>query len=123
MPSGRLASAVTTPALEIEPLFHQKLSPGSGSVAPITLLRALSVEFDRSGGLVLRSIPRDDVPRTTTILTDGIGPMHESFAGASEVLSGPLVVISLISIRSRNSASLPGAKLLLEDGPVGMCVL
>ena len=39
MPSGRLASAVTTPALEIEPLFHQKLSPGSGSVAPITLLR------------------------------------------------------------------------------------
>ena len=110
MPSGRLASAVTTPALEIEPLFHQKLSPGSGSVAPITLLRALSVEFDRSGGLVLRSIPRDDVPRTTTILTDGIGPMHESFAGAyaSEVLSGPLVVISLISIRSRNSASLPG---------------
>ena len=81
MPSGRLASAVTTPALEIEPLFHQKLSPGSGSVAPITLLRALSVEFDRSGGLVLRSIPRDDVPRTTTILTDGIGPMRESSMG------------------------------------------
>ena len=91
MPSGRLASAVTTPALEIEPLFHQKLSPGSGSVAPITLLRALSVEFDRSGGLVLRSIPRDDVPRTTTILTDGIGPMHESFAGGSEGLLGEVL--------------------------------
>ena len=82
----RVPSLHTTPALEIEPLFHQKLSPGSGSVAPITLLRALSVEFDRSGGLVLRSIPRDDVPRTTTILTDGIGPMHESFAGGSEGL-------------------------------------
>ena len=97
MPSGRLASAVTTPALEIEPFFHQKLSPGSGSVAPITLLRALSVEFDRSGGLVLRSIPRDDVPRTTTILTDGIGPMYDdarklrrSLGGAKRATGGYL---------------------------------
>ena len=109
MPSGRLASAVTTPALEIEPLFHQKLSPGSGSVAPITLLRALSVEFDRSGGLVLRSIPRDDVPRTTTILTDGIGPMHESFAGAAEVLSGPLRQVAAQTPKSKAPLLLPAS--------------